>query len=121
MLHIYCSFHKYEVHKFKLLRPFVVPLARMSGSAHRAGGNLAEGSIKYNERNRNVYLGKVCAQMYTMKTRGNKPNFSKNERKCAATYTSYTRGITRNQHELSVITTHLVSVVNTYKVYNNYM
>ena len=57
----------------------------MSGSAHRAGGNLAEGSIKYNERNRNVYLGKGCAQMYTMKTRGNEPTFSKNERKCAAT------------------------------------
>ena len=57
----------------------------MSGSAHRAGGNLAEGSIKYNERNRNVYLGKVCAQMYTMKTRGNEPTFSINERKCAAT------------------------------------
>ena len=57
----------------------------MSGSTHRAGGNLAEGSIKYDERNRNVYLGKVCAQMYTMKTRGNEPTFSKNERKCAAT------------------------------------
>ena len=41
--------------------------------------------IKYNERNRNVYLGKVCAQMYTMKTRGNGSTFSKNERKCAAT------------------------------------
>ena len=62
-----------------------VLLALMSGSAHRAGGNLAEGSIKYNERNRNVYLGKVCAQMYTMKTRGNEPTFSINERKCAAT------------------------------------
>ena len=59
----------------------------MSGSANRAGGNLAEGSIKYNERNRNVYLGKVCTQMYTMKTRGNEPTFSKNERKCAATDT----------------------------------
>ena len=58
----------------------------MSGSAHRSGGNLAEGSIKYNERNRNVYLGKVCAQMYTMKTRGNEPTFSKNERKCSATF-----------------------------------
>ena len=34
---------------------------------------------------KNVYLGKVCAQMYTMKTRGNEPAFSKNERKCAAT------------------------------------
>ena len=76
-MHIYCSFHKYEVHKFKL--------ALMSGSAHRAGGNLAEGSIIYNERNRNVYLRKVCVQMYTMKTRGNEPTFSKNERKCAAT------------------------------------
>ena len=42
-------------------------------------------SIKYNEHNRNVNLGKVCAQMYTMKTRANKPTFSKNERKCAAT------------------------------------
>ena len=41
--------------------------------------------MKYNERNGNVYLGKVCAQMYTMKTRGNEPTFSKNERKCAAT------------------------------------
>ena len=58
----------------------------MSGSAHRAGGNLAEGSIKYNERNLNVYLGKVCPQMYTMKTRGNEPTFSKNERQCAATF-----------------------------------
>ena len=57
----------------------------MSGSAHIADGNLAEVSIKYNERNRNVYLGKVCVQMYTMKTRGNEPNFSKNERKYAAT------------------------------------
>ena len=84
-MHIYFSFHKYEVNKFKLSQPFVVFLALMSGSAHRAGGNLAEGSIKYNERNRNVYLGKVCAQMYTMKTRGNETTFSKNERKCAAT------------------------------------
>ena len=42
-------------------------------------------SIKYNERNRNVNLGKVCAQMYTMKSRANEPTFSKNERKCAAT------------------------------------
>ena len=42
-------------------------------------------SIKYNERNRNVYLGKVCAQMHTMKSRANEPTFSKNERKCAAT------------------------------------
>ena len=41
--------------------------------------------IKYSERNRNVYLGKVCAQLYTMKTRGNESTFSKNERKCAAT------------------------------------
>ena len=57
----------------------------MSGSAHIAGGNLVDVSIKYNERNCNVYLGKVCAQMYTMKTRGNEPTFSKNERKCAAT------------------------------------
>ena len=32
-------------------------------------------SIKYNERNRNVYLGKVCAQMYTMKRRANEPSF----------------------------------------------
>ena len=63
----------------------------MSGSAHRAGGNLAEGSIKYNERNRNVYPGKVCAQMYTMKTRGNEPTFSINERKCAATSESVYR------------------------------
>ena len=39
-MHIYCSFHKYEVHKFKLSQPFVVLLAPMSGSAHRAGGNL---------------------------------------------------------------------------------
>ena len=85
LMHIYCSFHKYEVHKFKLSQPFVLLLALMSGSAHRAGGSLAEGSIKYNERNRNVYLGKVCAQMYTMKTRGYEPTFSKNERKCAAT------------------------------------
>ena len=84
-MHIYCSFHKYEVHKLKLPQPLVVLLALMSGLAHRAGGNLEEGSIKYNERNRNVYLGKVCAQMYTMKTRGNEPTFSKNERKCAAT------------------------------------
>ena len=86
-MYIYCSFHKYEVHKLKLSKPFVVLLALMFGSAHRAGGNLhvAEGSIKYNERNRNVYLGKVCAQMYTMKTRGNESTFSKNERKCAAT------------------------------------
>ena len=45
-------------------------------------------SIKYNERNRNVYLGKVCAQMYTMKTRANEPTFSKNECKCAATIPS---------------------------------
>ena len=30
-------------------------------------------SIKNNERNRNVYLGKVCAQMYTMKSRANEP------------------------------------------------
>ena len=57
--------------------------------ANRVRGNLAGGSIKYNERNRNVYLGKVCAQMYTMKTRGNEPTFSKNERKCAATDISY--------------------------------
>ena len=42
-------------------------------------------SIKYNERNRNVYLGKVCPQMYTMKSRANEPTFSINERKCAAT------------------------------------
>ena len=84
-MHIYCSFHKYEVNKFKLSQPFVVLLALMSGSAHRAVGNLAEGSIKYNERNRNVYMGKVCAQMYTMKTCGNEPTFSKNERNCAAT------------------------------------
>ena len=42
-------------------------------------------SIKYNERNRNIYLGKVCTQMYTMKSRANGPTFSKNERKCAAT------------------------------------
>ena len=42
-------------------------------------------SIKYNERNRNVYLGKVWAQMYTMKSPANEPTFSKNERKCAAT------------------------------------
>ena len=84
-MHIYCSFHKYEVHKFKLSQPFIVLLVLMSGPAHRTGGNLAEGSIKYNERNCNVYLGKVCAQMYTMKTRGNEPTFSKNERKCAAT------------------------------------
>ena len=58
--------------------------------------------MKYNERNRNVYLGKVCAQMYTMKKRGNEPTFSKNERTCAATiegkvcaqiYTMKTRGI----------------------------
>ena len=42
-------------------------------------------SIKNNERNRNVYLGKECAQMYTMKSRANEPTFSKNERKCAAT------------------------------------
>ena len=34
--------------------------------------------MKYNERNRNVYLGKVCAQMYTMKSRANEPTFSKN-------------------------------------------
>ena len=84
-MHIYCSFHKYEVNKFKLSQLCVVLLTLMSGSAHRAGGNLAEGSIKYNERNRNVYLGKVCAQMYTMKTRGNEPTFSESERKCAAT------------------------------------
>ena len=84
-MHIYCSFHKYEVHKFKLSQPFVVLLALMSRSAHRAGENLAERSIKCNERNRNVYLGKVCAQMYTMKTRGYEPTFSKNERECAAT------------------------------------
>ena len=71
--------------KFKLSQAFVVLLALMSGSVHRAGGILAEGLIKYYERNRNVYLGKVCAQMYTMKTRGNEPTFSKNERKCAAT------------------------------------
>ena len=32
-------------------------------------------SIKYNERNRNVYLGKVCAHMYTKKTRANEPIF----------------------------------------------
>ena len=88
-MHIYCSFHKYKVHKFKLSEPFFVLLALMSGSAHRAGGNLAEGSIKYNERNRNDYLGKVCAQMYTMKTRGNEPTFSINERKCAATVETY--------------------------------
>ena len=74
---------------FKLSQAFVVLLALMSGSVHRAGGILAEGSIKYNERNRNVYLGKVCAQMYTMKTRGNEPTFSKNERKCAATVWQY--------------------------------
>ena len=85
-MHIYCSIHKYKVHKFKLSQPFFVLLALMSGSAHRDGENLAEGSIKYNERNRNVYLGKVCAQMYTMKTRGNEPTFSINERKCAATW-----------------------------------
>ena len=42
-------------------------------------------SIKYNERNRNVYLGKVWAQMYTMKSRANEPTFSKNEHECAAT------------------------------------
>ena len=84
-MHIYCSFHKYEVHKFKQSQSFVVLLALMSGSAKRAGGNLAEGPIKYNGRNRNVYLGKVCAQMYTMKTHGNEPTFLKNERKCAAT------------------------------------
>ena len=64
----------------------------MSGSAHRAGGNLAEVSIKYNERNRNVYLGKVCTQMYTMKTRGNEPTFLKNERKCAVTGDFYEKG-----------------------------
>ena len=84
-MHIYCSFHKYGVHKFKLSQSSDVLLALMSGSAHRVRGNLAEGSIKYNERNHNVYLGKVCAQMYTMKTRSNEPTFSKNERKCAAT------------------------------------
>ena len=61
----------------------------MSGSAHIAGGNLVDVSIKYNERNCNVYLGKVCAQMYTMITRGNEPTFSKNERKCAATNVYY--------------------------------
>ena len=58
----------------------------MSESADRAGGNIAERSIKYNEHIGNVHLGKVCAQMYTMKTRGNEQTFSKNERKCAATY-----------------------------------
>ena len=84
-MHIYFSFHKYEVHNFKNSQPFVALLALMSGSAHRADGNLAEGSIKYNERNRNVFLEKVCAQMYTMKTRGNEPTLWKNERKCAAT------------------------------------
>ena len=76
-MHIYCSFHKYEVQKFKLSQPSVVLLALISGPAHRAGGNLAEGSIKYNERNRNVYLGKVCAQMYTMKMRGRNQLFRK--------------------------------------------
>ena len=90
-MHIYCSFHKYKVHKFKLSQPFFVLLALMYGSAHRAGGNVTEGSIKYNERNRNVYLGKVCAQMYTMKTRGNEPTFSINERKCAATNFKHAR------------------------------
>ena len=49
---------------------------------------IASMSIKYNERNCNVYLGKVCAQMYTMKTRGNEPTFLENERKCAATVIS---------------------------------
>ena len=34
-------------------------------------------SIRYNERNRNVYLGKICAQMYTMKRRANEPTFRK--------------------------------------------
>ena len=57
-------------------------------------------SIKYNERNRNVYLGKVCAQMYTMKMRGNEPTFSKNERKCAATpqipYLVFVCGLRKN-------------------------
>ena len=42
-------------------------------------------SIKYNKRNRNVYLGKEWAQMYTMKSRANELTFLKNERKCAAT------------------------------------
>ena len=32
-------------------------------------------SIKYNERNCNVYLGKVCVQTYTMKSRANEPTF----------------------------------------------
>ena len=42
-------------------------------------------SIKYNERNRNINLGKVCTQMYTMKSRANEPTLSNNEHKCAAT------------------------------------
>ena len=44
-MHIYYSFQKYDVPKFKLSQPFIVLLALMSGSAHRAGGNLAMSAI----------------------------------------------------------------------------
>ena len=46
-------------------------------------------SKNYNGRKHNVYLGKVCAKMYTMKMCGNEPSFSKNKRKCAATPRTY--------------------------------
>ena len=33
-------------------------------------------SIKSNAHNRNVYLGKLCAQMYALKSQANEPTFS---------------------------------------------